>query len=429
MRRGESTATRIDVAQQATVLADVKPNSRSRATTLGAVLKQHQGVGPGFHTLRHGLSLAILVHHCRVATFGVHFDDTYAKGAALTMSAAAKLSWGHMAVELLRPALFALVGMFFALSGFLIAGSALRTMKLKTFFANRALRILPALSVEVALSAFILGPLVTSKPLLHYFSDSLFYRYFGNIVGEVTFRLPGVFLENPWPDTVNANLWTLPAEFWCYLLMLALLASGLLLQRGLVTICVSCLTVVWVVLNFYDPSGFTIRSGATHFTSGYIVAMFFFGVLLFINSDRVLLHPLLFLAAALAYYLFTLYDVLEPLSGVFLAYCTVYIGVMSFPAIDRLIKVDLSYGTYLYGFPITQATIFFLLPSMVGFSAAARFGLVLPIVIVLTTIFSLVSWIYIERPALALRRHLIREPSPNARPASQHDPRLSGRLN
>ena len=417
------------MAPQAILPADVTPNSRFQAVTLGTVLKQHRGVGPGFHALRHGLSLAILVHHCRVATFGVHFDDTYAKGAALTMSAAAKLSWGHMAVELLRPALFALVGMFFALSGFLIAGSALRTMKLRTFFANRALRILPALSVEVALSAFILGPLVTSKPLLHYFSDGLFYRYFANIVGEVTFRLPGVFLENPWPDTVNANLWTLPAEFWCYFLMLALLASGLLLQRGFTTICIACLTVVWVALSFYDPTGFTIRSGATHFTSGYIVAMFLFGVLFFINSDRVLLHPLLFLAAAVSYYLLTLYDVLEPLSGVFLAYCTVYIGMTSFPTIDRLIKVDLSYGTYLYGFPITQATIFFLLPSIAGFPAAARFGLVLPIVIALTTIFSLVSWIYIERPALALRRHLIREPSPNARVASQLDTRLSGRPN
>lgn len=50
----------------------------------------------------------------------------------------------------LRPALFSLVGMFFALSGFLVTGSAFRNPKVKVFFANRALRILPALTVDQA---------------------------------------------------------------------------------------------------------------------------------------------------------------------------------------------------------------------------------------------------------------------------------------
>ena len=47
---------------------------------------------------------------------------------------------------------------------------------------------------------------------------------------------------------------------------------------------------------------------------------------------------------------------LLPLAGIFLTYCTVYIGMQSFAAFDRLFRQDLSYGIYLYGFPITQAT-------------------------------------------------------------------------
>jgi peptidoglycan/LPS O-acetylase OafA/YrhL len=349
-----------------------------------------------------------------VATFGVHFDDNYAKGAALTISAAGRLSWGHLIVELLRPALFSLVGMFFALSGFLVAGSALRTMNMRVFFANRALRILPALSVEVLLSAFVLGPLVTTMTLSHYFTNGMFFRYFGNIIGEITFQLPGVFTANPWPTTVNANLWTLPAEFWCYSVMLAFMASGLLLRRQWIRIGIVSALILWILLNLLDPTGFSIRAGTTHFTPKYIVAMFLFGVLFCINSDRIILHPSLFVASGLAYYLLTLYNVLAPLSGVFLTYCTVYVGMISFPSIDRLIRVDLSYGTYLYGFPITQATILVLLPVMTGWSAVSRFGLVLPIVMAVTVGFSWLSWTYIEKPALALRRHLIREPSPLA---------------
>lgn len=173
------------------------------------------GIGPGFHMVRHLLSFLILAHHCRVAVFGVRV---------------AKLTKGQIIIELLRPGLFALVGMFFALSGFLVVASAIRSRSTKTFFANRALRIVPALSVEVALSALVLGPLVTSLPMEQYFSNPQFWRYFGNIIGEVTFELPGVFLTNPWPALVNANLWTLPPEFGCYLLMLILMVTGALFQ-------------------------------------------------------------------------------------------------------------------------------------------------------------------------------------------------------
>ena len=413
MKAGDLTDAQIGEARRSVWSSGI-PLRMPSGVTLEAALRQHKGIGPGFHALRHALSLIILIHHCRVATFGVNFDNTYAKAAALTITAATKLSWGHLIVELLRPALFALVGMFFALSGFLVAGSALRTSAIRTFFANRALRILPALSVEVALSAFILGPLVTDMTLPRYFAHGLFYRYFGNIIGEVTFRLPGVFVANPWPDIVNANLWTLPAEFWCYFLMLGLMVSGLLLRRAWISIGVLGLAVVWCGLNLFYPAEFTIRAGTTHFTPEYIVALFLFGALFYINSDRIILHPLLAIAAAFGYYLLTLYDLLGPLSGIFLAYCTVYLGMKPFPIFDRLVKVDLSYGTYLYGFPITQATVFFLLPTMAGWPAVARFGLVLPIVILLTVTFSLVSWVYIERPALALRRHLIREPAPRA---------------
>ncbi len=383
-------------------------------TTLEDALKRHRGIGPGFHMLRHLLSLLILAHHCRVAVFGVHFDDSYAKGAALTASVAAGLSWGHLVVELLRPGLFALVGMFFALSGFLVVGSALRTASVRVFFANRALRILPALSVEVTLSAFILGPLVTSLPWSAYFSDGKFFAYFGNIVGEVTFLLPGVFLGNPWPQIVNANLWTLPSEFWCYLFMLALLGSGLILRHRWITLAVLAAAALWLGLEAVDGRHFSIRDDSTHFTKWYIVMMFFFGTILFTNAKRVVLHPLLFVASAGLYYGLTLFDRLGPLSGICLAYCTVYIGMLSFAWFDRLLPVDLSYGIYLYGFPITQAVIFFLLPHLAGWSVVARFLVVLPLVVGLTAVFSYVSWTYIEKPALALRRHLAPRRAPVA---------------
>jgi peptidoglycan/LPS O-acetylase OafA/YrhL len=387
--------------------------------TLDEGLKRNRGIGPGFHMLRHLLALVILAHHCRVAIF--HEDPgVYSKGAALTAGAVSHLTTGQLAIELLRPLLFALVGMFFALSGFLVVGSAIRNTSIKAFFANRALRILPALSVEVMLSALVLGPLVTSLPAASYFADEQFFRYFGNIVGHVSFTLPGVFLTNPWQGMVNANLWTLPPEFYCYFFMLLAMATGTIANHKRATIGIICVLAIAVLLALYDPIRFSVREDSTHFTSWYIVVMFFYGVLFYINARYIPLHPALFLISAAGYYVLTIFDQLGPISGVFLTYCTVYIGMTAFPVFDRLVKLDLSYGIYLYGFPITQATIFVLSPYMAGFPWPVRYLIVLPLVAALTVLFSTISWIYIEKPALRLRKYFIR-PELKSQPANSSE--------
>ena len=100
---------------------------------------------------------------------------------------------------------------FFAVSGFLVMGSAVRTGSLSTFLSFRALRILPALSTEVAIGAILIGGIWTTLPAREYFLDPGFWRYFRNIVGNIIFYLPGVFKSNP-TEIVNGSLWTIPPE-------------------------------------------------------------------------------------------------------------------------------------------------------------------------------------------------------------------------
>jgi peptidoglycan/LPS O-acetylase OafA/YrhL len=71
----------------------------------------------------------------------------------------------------LRPFERAIIPMFFALSGFLVAGSLERSETTLTFIGLRLIRIYPALAVEVALSAFLIGMAVTALPLATYFQD------------------------------------------------------------------------------------------------------------------------------------------------------------------------------------------------------------------------------------------------------------------
>jgi len=392
-------------------------------------LKENNWIGPGFNILRHLLAVLILAHHCRVAVFGLFANaelvkDTSQPGMAIFapkivpadsyehlkgagLAALGKLTRGELVVELARPGLYALVGMFFILSGFLVAGSAIRKNHVPSFITNRILRIVPALGVEVTLCALVLGPLYTNLDIGTYFGSYQFYRYFGNVVGHITFELPGVFLTNPWPEMVNANLWTLPWELWCYVFMVFLMIAGVInvkdQYRKIISIAVPLIVLTIALADVFIPGSFSVRHDTTRFAGWYIVLLFILGVYMRLIADLLPLRLGLFIVCGLLYYILALSNFLGPLSGLFLAYCTVYIGMMRFDWFDRLMPYDLSYGIYLYGFPITQAVV----AALIGYFNGPRvygFVVVLPTVVLATALFAYLSWIYIERPALRLRR-------------------------
>jgi peptidoglycan/LPS O-acetylase OafA/YrhL len=123
----------------------------------------------------------------------------------------------------------AILPMFFALSGFLVAASYFRTKSVGAFVMLRVLRIAPALAVEVFLCALVLGSMFTTLPLTKYFSHPTFWSYFGNLIGWIHFLLPGVFENNPLNIAVNLSLWTVPYELECYIALMALALLGLAL--------------------------------------------------------------------------------------------------------------------------------------------------------------------------------------------------------
>src|SRR5882757_10249127 len=112
--------------------------------TLEEVRKENGGVYPGFLFLRHFLSTIILLNHARVLVRGERAAPMLDAGIAGAQSTLPQLSSflpTVMSAEVFRPLLFGLVGGFFALSGFLVAGSAARTANVRVFLGFRALRI------------------------------------------------------------------------------------------------------------------------------------------------------------------------------------------------------------------------------------------------------------------------------------------------
>lgn len=369
--------------------------------TLKEALDEHKGIGPGFHFLRHFLSVCIILWHCRQVVYWTHSAELLAAEGKINIGLSRALDWNLE--DIVRPGVHALVGTFFALSGFLIAGSAVRTGSMGRFFANRSLRIFPALGVETLLSALILGPLVTEYSLYAYFTDYEFFRYFGNILGFVYYWLPGVFLDLPLPRTVNGQLWTLPSELYCYLGMLGLMATALIGKRNLLLWVGVAAMIVMVALYQYDPLRFDPKS-ENMFAPWYIVVLFFIGVIYFFHAEKIPLKLWMFVVAAGAYWAIIFFNAFTPLAGIFLTYCMAYIGFMRFPIWDRLVKSDYSYGLFLYHFPIIQTYMYVLHPRIESMSLPSQMLLIFGLGLPTTFLFAALSWRFIEKPALALRK-------------------------
>lgn len=373
------------------------------------VLDRNGGIGPGFHLLRHVLAFAIVLWHCRQAIWWS--DSARSLAAAGVVANGLSRASAFNLEDIVRPAVHALVGMFFALSGFLVAGSALRTKLTGRFLLNRALRIFPALGVETLLSALILGPAVTTLGLAAYFTNPEFFRYFGNIVGWVHFTLPGVFPSNPLPRIVNGQLWTLQPEFWCYLLMALAMSLGFIGRRTLVLALCGVVLLVATGLYLYDPVTFDAK-GENFFKPWYITLLFWCGVTYFLYADTIPLRMTYAALAVLAYWAMIFFSILTPLAGIPLTYLMVFIGMTAFPWWDRLAASDYSYGVFLYHFPIIQTIMWLLHPTAFGeFSHSLQCVILFPLALTLSIGFARLSWRFVEKPALLLRTSFARTTS------------------
>lgn len=196
----------------------------SGSSTIQDRMQSAGGVMTGFDYLRIGLSLAVLGwHSIGLSTGSVELDAALWSGPFRFLPSA-------------------IIPVFFALSGFLVAGSLERN-RLHQFITLRFMRLIPALAVEIALSALFLGLIFTTLPKLEYLSSTQLYAYFLNIIGDIHFELPGVFKDNPFPGFVNGQLWTIPFELECYLALILLSVSTLLKRRLAFVSVVVCLAL------------------------------------------------------------------------------------------------------------------------------------------------------------------------------------------
>ena len=274
------------------------------------------------------------------------------------------------------------VAVFLIISGVLITRSWERTPDAVRFAWARVLRIFPGLGLMLALTTLVLGPAFTRLPLGDYFAapDTALYLPRNFTLHWLQWHLPGVFETNPYPNAINGSLWTLKYEVGFYLLTLALGLAGLLRKSTVALGLVGAATATFVTgrLGFWPELYLYFGGGAA----------------LYLWRARVRMNPWVAVACAVGWLVTArLGGGCRIATGLLGAYVVLYLAFLPLGRVaDFGRKGDLSYGLYLYAFPIQQAVSALLGPTAWWVNAAVAF----PCVVLLAAL----SWRWVEKPAL-----------------------------
>jgi peptidoglycan/LPS O-acetylase OafA/YrhL len=302
---------------------------------------------------------------------------------------------------------------FFFISGFLISASWERNPDIRTFFANRFLSIFPGLWAATLLAAATLLVFGSGVDLrgnlptfgLWFFTQSTIFQAW----------TPD-FLRGYGVGAVNGSLWTIAVElsFYAFIPVLYLVFRSFGRATAiLITIVILSFTVQYVLYGNKDLIGETLMYKLVRASPLPWVGMFCCGILaqrylqniIGLFAGRFVHFLLLYIAVSLVTQTWPLPPVLRGASnsmgivnytammGLLLAIAYTNAGLS-----DRLLRRnDISYGMYIFHMPIVNVLVECGILGWTGFVIA----------LMATTAISSLSWRWIERPALRLRRAVL----------------------
>ena len=295
------------------------------------------------------------------------------------------------------------VAIFFVVSGFLVARSAQRRPP-AAYARARALRLYPAFAVAVVLQTLILGPALSALPAATYLATPATWSALArSLLFSPPATLPGVFAQNPIPD-INGSLWTLRIEALCYAGLLLLARTGFLRPARIPV----PLAAAWLLLaaTIAARNGLAPPVLATLRVTSIVDCLlhFMMGAALWTYAAHIPRTAALAGAGAAM----LLAAAATPAGPVILHLVLPYLTI-SLALVPRRRETagmgaagaarpapDISYGIYLYAFPIQQAAI-----ALAGpLSPLQLVVLSLPPTILLAA----ASCLLIERPALRLKQ-------------------------
>ncbi len=333
-----------------------------------------------FDLLRILFAVLVLLAHAFELTDGNHSRELLAK---FTKS---NVSFGTLGVD-----------GFFLLSGYLIVRSWVHHPELLDFLQKRFLRIVPGYLIAVLLSTLVVGLLAPGvKP----FFSHLGTKFLRSVLELQYPKTPPVLPGAPYAS-VNGALWTISYEFRCYLLVALAGVCGLLKRRYLWLSFTAVLIALMSFPEWTDRIPWSMHLDPFLGVPTQAIRMtgtFALGACFYLFFDEISFRPALAAAACIILVLAGIFahDEFETfliLCGGYLMYYLARSEIASRIYISQL--PDISYGVYLYGWPVEILWIWYAHSSpMVVFAGSTAICLVL----------GWLSWHFVERPVLKLKR-------------------------
>ncbi len=294
---------------------------------------------------------------------------------------------------------FAFIGVlgFFSLSGYLITNSIDRNPDILRFLYKRFLRLFPGYWMCLIITGFLIAPLMyyLNHHSIEGFpftgnNSSLSYFFNDYLLGIRQWSVGNVLDHSLYKGSLNGSLWTLYSEASCYVMTVVISFFGLINKNKIVFVLLFLLVYAVYVVNLYNipqfgPTFLTLNI-ARQFYIAYLCGM---GLYIFrkeITIDEKGLIFILLLSITLLKF------------GGFLLIAPILIAIMcvlGFATFKVSLKYDLSYGIYIYAFPIQQLT----------FTFSKNIGFIGDVIIcmIITCALAFLSYVLVERPCLKLK--------------------------
>lgn len=277
---------------------------------------------------------------------------------------------------------------FFVISGALIWQSAMNTKSYKSFFIKRFFRIYPAYITIIVISMLVSYFLFDAE-----LAPTSSYGFWNAMtLNFVEPCIEGV-LESNVICAQNGSLWTIKIEVLFYLFILVIVYF---FKRISFHIYLYLSVISFILHLFFVYFDFTKIPLSILNQIPFLLFYFFLGSFLndFFSKVRPIASLFILCIFSLLYYYSELFYPLFIVSFVFyIAYALPYhFNVNKFG--------DISYGLYIYHFPLIQ----FLVAS--GFFNTFSYGIAVSLTILLIISVSFLSWYLIEKPSLNYSKKL-----------------------
>lgn len=251
---------------------------------------------------------------------------------------------------------------FFIISGYLIFQSLSRSKNWMDYFWKRFLRLFPALLI-VLLLTIILAPIVYERNGNYLENKSIYSYVYKNLsLFRLQYGIPGVFERNIYGSAINGSLWTICYEFTMYVVLscLIIFKANKKFLNAMFLIFYSTFFIYFFFyknnfsFNFYNLESSLLAELGLFFLGGSLLALLNFNRFKFIKISIVISGLLILLSELFINDPFIFRIFLWPVLIIgFGTQSTKYIN-----SIGQKIG-DLSYGIYIYGFPIQQTLMYY----------------------------------------------------------------------